>query len=58
MSLRIGSDDPHAAVRLAAPGAAHGRYAAFQGEARRTTDVTATQSEINMLRGRKVFADE
>lgn len=57
MSLTVGGH-PEDSVRRAPPGAAHGRYAAFQGEARCTTDVTATQQEINMLRGKRVFADE
>lgn len=58
-SAEAGSKDKGsaaAAIPLAAPGAAHGRYAAFAAEAR-TTSITATQSDMNKRAGRKVFAD-
>ena len=38
--------------------AVHGRYAAFAAQSRTTTDVTATQSDMNRRSGRRVFADD
>jgi hypothetical protein len=45
-------------IPLADPGATHGRYAAFAAKSRGTTDVTATQSDMNRKKGRRVFADD
>ncbi len=51
------SSEDKSDIPLAKPGAPHGRYAAFAAETRTTTDVTATQSDMNKRAGRRVFAD-
>jgi hypothetical protein len=52
-----GDGGDKADIPKAGPGAVHGRYAAFACAPRSTTDVTATQSEMNKRSGRRVFAD-
>lgn len=59
MSLQVPSArGEQMAVQLAGPGAAHGKFSAFQAAPRVVTDVTATTKEISMRPGRRVFADE
>lgn len=47
-------------VKLAGPGATHGRFAAFQAAARHATDVTAAAHPLDASRrpGRRVFVDD
>jgi len=59
MSLQVPSaSGAQESVKLAGPGAPHGRFAAFSAAPRVVTEVTATQKEISMRAGRRVFADE
>jgi hypothetical protein len=59
MSLQVPSaSGAQESVKLAEPGAPHGRFAAFSAAPRVVTEVTATQKEISMRAGRRVFADE
>jgi hypothetical protein len=54
----LGGESSSVDIPRADPGATHGRYAAFASKARSTTDVTATQSDVNRKAGRRVFADD
>jgi hypothetical protein len=54
----LGGDGDKVNIPRASSSAVHGRYAAFAAQSRTTTDVTATQSDMNRRSGRRVFADD